>query len=136
MRYHGRRAVYLARGRVWWLIFPSRGVRLGGGIRAILRRGSPKDGKMPGIDEGWGTGYPLPGGQKQGHLPAGASSFGPTGVDWGIFFMTSLTHPVLCVCMSFSHTHSHNCAYPKEGPSFLSHVFVPSTLSYEPGSQL
>ena len=26
-------------------------------IRAILRRGSPKDGKMPGIDEGWGTGY-------------------------------------------------------------------------------
>ena len=106
MRYHGRRAVYLARGRVWWLIFPSRGVILGGGIRAILRKGSPKDGKTPGIDEGWGTGYSPLGAQKQGPLPAGADSFGPTGVEWGMFFVTSLTHPVLCVRVFLLHTHT------------------------------
>lgn len=105
----GRRAVYLARGRVWWLIFPSRGVRLGGGIRAILRKGVPK-----GWEDAWnrwrvGDWVPTPRGSETGPPPSWGWLLWSTGVEWGIFFMTSLTHPVLCVHVFLSYTLTQLC---------------------------
>lgn len=88
----------------------------GGGLQRMGRDGLEQM-------KGGGTGYPPPGGQNRGHLPAGADSFGPTGVGQETFFTTNST------C-----GHTATVYSVRKGPGGLNRLFVPSTLSQKPGS--